>query len=74
MEKRGSINEASGDDCVCTGHAMPCRVPLMHAHCLNPMHTSLSPIARNSILLLRPNRQIQFPGNFYPFMWLQCVR
>lgn len=28
----------------------------------------LLPISRNSILLLRPNRQILFPGNFYPFM------
>lgn len=25
-------------------------------------------ISRNSILLLRPNLQILFPGNFYPFM------
>lgn len=29
----------------------------------------LLPISRNSILLLRPNRQILSPGNFYPFMW-----
>lgn len=29
----------------------------------------LLPISRNSILLLRPNLQILFPGNFYPFMW-----
>lgn len=29
----------------------------------------LLPISRNSILLLRPNHQILFPGNFYPFMW-----
>lgn len=28
----------------------------------------LLPISRNSILLLRPNRRILFPGNFYPFM------
>lgn len=28
----------------------------------------LLPISRNSILLLRPNRQILFPGNSYPFM------
>lgn len=48
----------------------------MHAHCLNPMHTLLLPIARNSILLQRPNHQILFPGNFYPFMSLrsECVR
>lgn len=45
----------------------------MRAHCLDPMHTLLSPISRNSILLLRPNHQILFPGNFYPFMWLRCV-
>lgn len=40
----------------------------MRAHCLNPMHTLLWPFCRNSILLLRPNRRILFPGNFYPFM------
>lgn len=34
-------------------------------------HTLLWPIARNSILLLRPNHQILFPGNFYPFMSLR---
>lgn len=51
------------------GHIVPCRVPVMHAHCLNPMHTLLLPISRNSILLQRPNHQILFPGNFYPFMW-----
>lgn len=28
----------------------------------------LLPFCRNSILLLRPNLQILFPGNFYPFM------
>lgn len=28
----------------------------------------LLPISRNSILLLRPNLQILFPGNSYPFM------
>lgn len=33
----------------------------------------LLPSSRNSILLLRPNRQILFPGNFYPFMWLYNV-
>lgn len=33
----------------------------------------LLPISRNSILLLRPSHQILFPGNFYPFMWSQCV-
>lgn len=49
------------------------RVPLMHAHCLDPMHTLLLPIARNSILLQRPNHQILFPGNFYPFMSLRSV-
>ena len=32
------------------------------------MHTLLLPISRNSILLLRPDHQILFPGNFYPFM------
>lgn len=47
----------------------PCKVALMHAHCLNPMHTLLLPFSRNSILLLRPNHRILFPGNFYPFMW-----
>lgn len=45
----------------------------MHAHCLVPMHTLLLPIARNSILLQRPNHQILFPGNFYPFMSLRSV-
>lgn len=25
------------------------------------------PFCRNSILLLRPNHRILFPGNFYPF-------
>lgn len=29
----------------------------------------LLPFSRNSILLLRPNHRILFPGNFYPFMW-----
>lgn len=34
----------------------------------------LLPISRNSILLQRPNRQILFPGNFYPFMWrIMCA-
>lgn len=74
MERHGSRNEPGGDNFVYTGHTMPCKVPVMHAHCLNPMHTLLLPISRNSILLLRPNHQILFPGNFYPFMWLQCVR
>lgn len=34
----------------------------------------LLPIARNSILLLRPNHRILFPGNSYPFMcWTMCA-
>lgn len=33
------------------------------------MHTLLLPFCRNSILLLRPNHRILFPGNFYPFIW-----
>lgn len=74
IERHGSIYEPSGDNFVYTSHTVPCKVPLMHAHCLNPMHTLLLPISRNSILLLRPNHQILFPGNFYPFMWLQSVR
>lgn len=59
--------------CLHGSHTVPCKVPLMHAHCLDPMHTLLLPISRNSILLLRPNHQILFPGNFYPFMLLYNV-
>lgn len=60
--------------CLHGPHIVPCKVPMMHAHCLqDPMHTLLLPISRNSILLLRPNHQILFPGNFYPFMWLYNV-
>lgn len=56
---------------ICLHGVTPCpaKYQVMHAHCLNPMHTLLLPISRNSILLQRPNRQILFPGNFYPFMW-----
>lgn len=33
----------------------------------------LLPISRNSILLLRPNHRILFPGNFYPFVCFYSV-
>lgn len=50
------------------GPPEPRRPPAMRAHCPPPVHTLPLPTSRSSILLLRPNRRILFPGNFDPSM------